>query len=84
MEPFYAMIFGVAAVLAAILEYGNRAGKSQAATSREFTLFRNNYLIVYSLMMGGCPGGPELAANKRAGYGWGLRRSPPAATGAAD
>ena len=53
MEPFYAALFGVAAVLAAVLEYGNRAGRNAPGnTTREFTMFRNNYLLVYSLMMG--------------------------------
>ena len=52
MDSFYGLLFGAAAVLAAVLEYGNRLGKSTASTSREFTLFRNNYLVVYSLMMG--------------------------------
>ncbi len=50
---FYWIVFGVAAVLAAALEYANRAGKDGKANfTREFALFRNNYLIVYSLMMG--------------------------------
>ncbi|EFN51339.1 hypothetical protein CHLNCDRAFT_33124, partial [Chlorella variabilis] len=54
MEPFYAALFGVAAVLAAVLEYGNRAGRNAPGnTTREFTMFRNNYLLVYSLMMAG-------------------------------
>ena len=47
------VVFGVAAVLAAALEYGNRMGKGGAvATNPEFQRFRSNYLIVYSLMMG--------------------------------
>ncbi|PRW59019.1 molybdate-anion transporter-like isoform A [Chlorella sorokiniana] len=51
---FYWIVFVVAGVLAAGLEYANRAGKAgQANFTREFTLFRNNYLIVYSLMMAG-------------------------------
>lgn len=53
METFYALLFGVAAVLAAGLEYGNRAGKNGTTTTREFVAFRNNYLVVYSLMMAG-------------------------------
>lgn len=53
MENFYVVLFGVAAVLAAALEYGNRMGKGGAvATNPEFSRFRSNYLIVYSLMMG--------------------------------
>ncbi|KAI3439118.1 hypothetical protein D9Q98_001527 [Chlorella vulgaris] len=54
MEVFYAGLFGVAAILAAVLEYGNRAGRNAPGNStREFTIFRNNYLLVYSLMMAG-------------------------------
>lgn len=53
MELFYTALFGVAAVLAAVLEYGNRAGRNAPGNStREFAVFRNNYLLVYSLMMG--------------------------------
>lgn len=48
----YWSIFAIAALLAASLEWANRRGKSSAATPNEFRLFRNNYLVVYSLMMG--------------------------------
>ncbi|KAL4419074.1 hypothetical protein ABPG77_002215 [Micractinium sp. CCAP 211/92] len=49
----YWSIFAIAALLAASLEWANRRGKSSTATSNEFRLFRNNYLVVYSLMMAG-------------------------------
>lgn len=50
---FYWLVFGTAAVLAAGFEYSNRSGKNVVATTRDFRLFRNNYLVVYSLMMAG-------------------------------
>eukprot|EP00887_Chlorella_sp_A99_P000640 scaffold5.g640.t1 len=53
METFYVLLFGAAALCAAVLEYGNRMGKGQVATNAEFIRFRSNYLIVYSLMMAG-------------------------------
>lgn len=53
METFYVLLFGVAAVCAAGLEYGNRLSRGAAqATSADFSKFKNNYLLVYSLMMG--------------------------------
>ena len=53
MEPYYVLLFGVAAVLAGGLEYGNRMAKGATqATSTDFVRFKNNYLVVYSLMMG--------------------------------
>jgi len=54
METFYMMLFGFQALLAAVLEYGNRIGNDNkhVGASNEFLAFRNNYLIVYSLMMG--------------------------------
>lgn len=49
------LLFGVQALLAAVLEYGNRIGNDNKHTgaSSEFLSFRNNYLVVYSLMMAG-------------------------------
>ena len=54
METFYIVIFGLQALIAAALEYGNRIGSDNKHTgaSTDFLLFRNNYLVVYSLMMG--------------------------------
>lgn len=52
MEAFYLLIFGAAAALAAVLEYGNRMGKDNNVSDSSFLKFRNNYLLVYSLMMG--------------------------------
>lgn len=57
MEVVYILIFAVQALLAGILEYSNRLsvkGKNNdETTSPEFLAFRNNYLVVYSLMMAG-------------------------------
>ncbi|WOL13120.1 molybdate-anion transporter [Canna indica] len=52
MEAFYWLLFGgLAAVVAAIeLSKNNR---DRAATSSAFNSFKNNYLLVYSLMMAG-------------------------------
>ncbi len=50
MEGFYVIVFGVAALVAAVLEYGNRMAKGAAqGTTPEFSIFKNNYLLVYSL-----------------------------------
>lgn len=48
------ILFGIQALLAAALEYGNRLGSDNkhSAAPPEFLSFRNNYLVVYSLMMG--------------------------------
>lgn len=65
----YWVVFAVAAATAAALEYTNRMGGGGAgstkgpATNKEFTLFRNNYLIVYSLMMG-----EWMAGRRRRGH----------------
>lgn len=66
MEAFYTALFGIAAVLAAVLEYGNRAGRNAPGNStREFAMFRNNYLMVYSLMMGKAHPDAAWPANTR-------------------
>ena len=48
------LLFGMQALLAAALEYGNRLSNDNKHTGApaEFLSFRNNYLVVYSLMMG--------------------------------
>ena len=54
MESFYLVLFVVQAALAGYLEYANRSkgnSKHQDAP-RDFKSFRNNYLVVYSMMMG--------------------------------
>jgi len=47
------MLFGIQALLAIVLEYGNRIGNDKhLGASNEFLAFRNNYLVVYCFMMG--------------------------------
>lgn len=52
MEPFYIAVFGVLAALAAVLELTKGKSTSSDNTSKEFSRFRTNYVLVYSLMMG--------------------------------
>ena len=53
METFYWAVFGglLAAVIA--LQISNRSA-AKLQTSDAFKAFKNNYLVVYCLMMGGC------------------------------
>lgn len=51
MEAFYVVLFAALAALAALLETGRgRAGGG--ALTHDFVAFRNNYVLVYALMMG--------------------------------
>ncbi|KAJ1694230.1 hypothetical protein LUZ63_010928 [Rhynchospora breviuscula] len=52
MEMFYYIVFGVLSAVVAVLEL-SRTSKDRVATSSAFTSFKNNYLVVYSLMMAG-------------------------------
>ncbi|KAJ3690334.1 hypothetical protein LUZ61_019498 [Rhynchospora tenuis] len=52
MEIFYYIVFGVLSAVVAVLEL-SRTSKDRVATSSAFTSFKNNYLVVYSLMMAG-------------------------------
>lgn len=54
METFYAALFGACAILAAVFEFGNRqSGDSKlSGVPPDFTKFKNNYLLVYTMMMG--------------------------------
>lgn len=51
MEIFYVLVFGVLAVAAGVLEFTKPAETFQIG-SADFLKFRNNYVLVYSLMMG--------------------------------
>lgn len=51
MEPVYYVLFGGLAVTAAALELTKPAETTQIKNT-DFRRFRNNYLMVYSLMMG--------------------------------
>lgn len=52
MEAFYTFIFGAMAALAAILELTKSKDSAVESGSRDFVRFRNNYVLVYALMMG--------------------------------
>nr|GMC98624.1 molybdate-anion transporter-like [Ipomoea batatas] len=52
MELFYYMVFGCLAAVVAILEL-SKTSKDRINTSPLFNAFKNNYLVVYSLMMAG-------------------------------
>ncbi|CAN6463778.1 unnamed protein product [Victoria cruziana] len=52
MELFYYLLFGSLSVLVVVLEL-SKTSKDRTATSSSFNSFKNNYLVVYSLMMAG-------------------------------
>ncbi|EOY23921.1 Major facilitator superfamily protein [Theobroma cacao] len=52
MEAFYLLVFGALASLVAALEL-SKTSKDRINTSSAFNSFKNNYLVVYSLMMAG-------------------------------
>ncbi|CAM0870917.1 unnamed protein product [Alopecurus aequalis] len=52
MEVFYYLVFGALAAVVAGLELG-KSGKDRVATTTAFNAFKNNYVLVYSLMMSG-------------------------------
>ncbi|KAL2550817.1 Major facilitator superfamily protein [Forsythia ovata] len=52
MELFYYMVFGAMAAVVAVMEL-SKTNKDRINTSSVFDSFKNNYLLVYSLMMAG-------------------------------
>ncbi|KVH89981.1 Major facilitator superfamily domain, general substrate transporter [Cynara cardunculus var. scolymus] len=52
MELFYLLVFGGLAVVVATMEL-SKSNKDRINTSSAFNSFKNNYLLVYSLMMAG-------------------------------
>lgn len=57
MEAFYILLFASIAAATVFLELGKRGGSSSSggaatALTRDFLAFRNNYVLVYALMMG--------------------------------
>ncbi|KAL6132226.1 hypothetical protein ACLB2K_070597 [Fragaria x ananassa] len=52
MEAFYYLVFGALAVVVAGAEL-SKSNKDRVNTSAGFNSFKNNYLVVYSLMMAG-------------------------------
>lgn len=59
MDLYYYVVFGLQVAVLVALEFG-RSGKDRITTSPAFNAFKNNYLVVYSLMMGMVT--PPLAA----------------------
>jgi Sugar-tranasporters, 12 TM len=51
MEVFYYLVFGGLAAVVATLEL-SKTSKDRVNTTSAFNSFKNNYLVVYSLMMG--------------------------------
>lgn len=51
MEVFFYMVFGSLAAIVTVLEL-SKSNKDRVNTSSAFNSFKNNYLLVYSLMMG--------------------------------
>ncbi|KAA3470058.1 molybdate-anion transporter-like [Gossypium australe] len=51
MELFYFVVFGALGAVVAALEL-SKTSKDRINTSPAFNSFKNNYLLVYSLMMG--------------------------------
>ncbi|KAL3677576.1 hypothetical protein R1sor_027524 [Riccia sorocarpa] len=52
MESFYYLVFGVQVAILLAMELG-QGQKDRIATSSAFSSFKNNYLVVYCLMMAG-------------------------------
>lgn len=52
MELFYYVVFGVLSAIVAVFEL-SKTNKDRITTSSSFSSFKNNYLVVYSLMMAG-------------------------------
>ncbi|KAM0934405.1 putative molybdate-anion transporter, MFS transporter superfamily [Dioscorea sansibarensis] len=53
MEVFYYLLFGGLSMVVALLELSKTTTKDSITTSSTFSSFKNNYLVVYSLMMAG-------------------------------
>ncbi|KAG0486592.1 hypothetical protein HPP92_008687 [Vanilla planifolia] len=52
MELIYYLLFGILSVVVSLLEL-SKTSKDRVTTSAAFSSFKNNYLVVYSLMMAG-------------------------------
>ncbi len=55
MEAFLLLVFAALAALTALLELSKRKSSKQETTNTDLIRFRNNYVIVYALMMGAFP-----------------------------
>lgn len=51
MEAFYFLVFGALSAVVAALEF-SKTSKDRITTTPAFNSFKNNYILVYSLMMG--------------------------------
>lgn len=51
MEIFYYLVFGGLGAVVAVMEL-SKNNKDRINTTPAFNSFKNNYLVVYSLMMG--------------------------------
>lgn len=65
MEPFLLSLFGLMSGVAAALEWANRHGRANKSIDQAFNSFKNNYVVVYSLMMGACMEGEGLCKRVR-------------------
>ena len=52
MELFYVAVFLLSALAAAVLEGTRKTETGSAIANRDFLKFRDNYVLVYALMMG--------------------------------
>ncbi|RRT66247.1 hypothetical protein B296_00029154 [Ensete ventricosum] len=52
MDAFYYLVFGGLAAVVLVMEL-SKTSRDRVATSSSFNAFKNNYLLVYSLMMAG-------------------------------
>ncbi|KAK6782500.1 hypothetical protein RDI58_020296 [Solanum bulbocastanum] len=52
MEAFYFLVFGALSAVVAALEF-SKTSKDRITTTPAFNSFKNNYILVYSLMMAG-------------------------------
>ena len=52
MEYFYIILFVLMAGVALFLELGKSKDSAEGSLTRDFLRFRNNYVLVYALMMG--------------------------------
>jgi hypothetical protein len=52
MQQFYYLLFGLLAAVTVALELQKGKNETAVQTSEAYRTFRNNYVVVYALMMG--------------------------------
>lgn len=52
MEVFYGIVFLLSALAAGCLEWTKKSESNSGDGDQDFLKFRNNYVLVYALMMG--------------------------------